>query len=446
MSWLQRNIFARKRSASQTTDAEQQQTANGESSTSVHSQAQRLAETEQQLRQRYQQQSQDTDSIISEDTEEVDLPLLPDEEDIDSADGLFAKLSITEMRRYEQSLQKRIETMRAQMRRVAGKHYPELIDAADSAVAMDAASAKISVRLNSLRVMLESTQQQTRKRQPIATAHSASEQDSGGGARAKVYAIAAQVKVLVDTPEQIWKALGAQRFLQAALLYMIACEIHGRLHRQSRLLVAAGGGGAHEDGATAVDPLLAFPVIERQWESVTPFREQISAKARQLLASHSGSSASAEAGLSAICAIALLEDVDAEMACTIFLAHRGESLNPLLDRLQRMPAAADVGAGELVDGMLQELLGGVRQILTDYVAVFGIPPSDELFSAAEEKRQYASKILTTLASICADCDLPMPPPSMPPSMQQRAMRPVTGEQQTPSLAKRRSELQQGLRA
>ncbi|KAJ2583916.1 hypothetical protein GGH95_000718, partial [Coemansia sp. RSA 1836] len=349
------------------------------------------------------------------------------------------------MRRYEQSLQKRIETMRAQMRRVAGKHYPELIDAADSAVAMDAASAKISVRLNSLRVMLESTQQQTRKRQPIATAHSASEQDSGGGARAKVYAIAAQVKVLVDTPEQIWKALGAQRFLQAALLYMIACEIHGRLHRQSRLLVAAGG-GAHEDGATAVDPLLAFPVIERQWESVTPFREQISAKARQLLASHSSSSASAEAGLSAICAIALLEDVDAEMACTIFLAHRGESLNPLLGRLQRMPAAADVGSGELVDGMLQELLGGVRQILTDYVAVFGIPPSDELFSAAEEKRQYASKILTTLASICADCDLPMPPPSMPPSMQQRAMRPATGEQQTPSLAKRRSELQQGLRA
>ncbi|KAJ2439832.1 hypothetical protein GGF42_007828, partial [Coemansia sp. RSA 2424] len=351
------------------------------------------------------------------------------------------------MRRYEQSLQKRIETMRAQMRRVAGKHYPELIDAADSAVAMDAASAKISMRLNSLRTMLESTQQQAIKRQPIAAAHSANEQDSGGGARAKVYAIAAQVKVLVDTPEQIWKALGAQRFLQAALLYMIACEIHGRLHRQSRLLVAAGGGGAHEDGATAVDPLLAFPVIERQWESVTPFREQISAKARQLLASHSNSSsASAETGLSAICAIALLEDVDAEMACTIFLAHRGESLNPLLDQLLRMPAAADVGAGEPVDGMLQELLGGVRQILTDYVAVFGIPPSDELFSAAEEKRQYASRILTTLASICADCDLPMPPSSMPPSMQQRAMRPATGEQQTSSLAKRRSELQQGLRA
>ncbi|KAJ2324249.1 hypothetical protein GGI00_005386, partial [Coemansia sp. RSA 2681] len=376
-------------------------------------------------------------------TEEVDLPLLPDEEYIDSADGLFAKLSITEMRRYEQSLQKRIETMRAQMRRVAGKHYPELIDAADSAVAMDAASAKISMRLNSLRTMLESTQQQAIKRQPIvAVAHSANEQDSGGGARAKVYAIAAQVKVLVDTPEQIWKALGAQRFLQAALLYMIACEIHGRLHRQSRLLVAAGGGGAHEDGATAVDPLLAFPVIERQWESVTPFREQISAKARQLLASHSNSSsASAETGLSAICAIALLEDVDAEMACTIFLAHRGESLNPLLNRLQRMPAAADVGSGELVDGMLQELLDGVRQILTDYVAVFGIPPSDNLFGDAEEKRQYASKILTTLASICADCDLPMPP-----SMQQRTVRPATGEQQTPSLVKRRSELQQGLRA
>ncbi|KAJ2745610.1 hypothetical protein GGI20_002045 [Coemansia sp. BCRC 34301] len=321
----------------------------------------------------------------------VDTQLLVD---VGDTDALFAKLSITEMRRYKQSLDQRLETMRAQMRRVASKHYPELIDAADSAVGMDKASAKISNRLDSLRAMLEDTRQVAKQPPKQMTS---SENDSG--ARAKVYAIAAQVKVLVDTPEQIWRALGAQQFVQAALLYMIAREIHDQLCRQSRLVA-----DAPSDGTGVVDPLLAFPVIQRQWEAVLPFRDQIAAKARQLLGSDNEL---ADCGLSAICAIALLEDVDGEMACTVFLAHRGESLSPLLDRLRAITTAR--GAGEL-DGLLQELLGRVRQILSDYVAVFGARPG------------HASRILTTLASICADCDLP------------------EATEQAPALSKRRSDV------
>ncbi|KAJ2791687.1 hypothetical protein GGI18_000959 [Coemansia linderi] len=421
MSWLQRNIFSRKRSASQPAESEQQPQVVADSTASSNSQTQRLEEMEKLLRQKYQQPPESPDP---EDTLEdpAELQLL----DVDSADGLFAKLSIAEMRRYEQTLQQRIETMRGQMRKVASRHYPELIDAADSAVAMDRSSTKISMRLSSLRTMLENTHRPQQKKPLMA------EQDEGG-AKAKVYAIAAQVKVLVDTPEQIWKALGAQRFLQAALLYMIAGEIHERLRKQSR--------GMAEDQAVVVDPLLAFPVIERQWESIAPFREQISSKSRQALGS-TDKSFSMECGLSAICAISLLEDdVDAEMACTVFLAHRGESLAPLLESLR-------MATGEL-DGKLQELLGRVRQILTDYVAVFGVPddysalPGDGVPGGGG---QHASWILTTLASICADCDLPISPPLrriLKPSSP--AVQPAPGADEA-SLAKRRSELQQGLRA
>ncbi|KAJ2491216.1 hypothetical protein IWW37_002468 [Coemansia sp. RSA 2050] len=420
MSWLQRNIFSRKRSASQPAEPEQQPLAVADS-TSFHSQTQRLEEMEKLLRQKYQQPHESSDPEVTIE-DPVDTQLL----DVDSADGLFAKLSITEMRRYEQTLQKRIETMRSQMRKVASRHYPELIDAADSAVAMDRSSARISMRLSSLQTMLENTHQPQQKKPLMA------EQDEGG-AKAKVYAIAAQVKVLVDTPEQIWKALGAQRFLQAALLYMIAGEIYERLRKQSRPMP--------EDQAVVVDPLLAFPVIERQWESIAPFREQITAKSRQVLAS-SDTTFLMESGLSAICAISLLEDdVDAEMGCTVFLAHRGESLTPLLESLR-------MATGEL-DGKLQELLGRVRQILADYVAVFGIPedysaiPGGGVLAGGG---QHASWILTTLASICADCDLPISPslrrmlkPSSP------TVQSASGTDE-PSLAKRRSELQQGLRA
>ncbi|KAJ2812656.1 hypothetical protein H4S07_001247 [Coemansia furcata] len=384
---------------------------------------------EQLLRQKYRQQQESPESELAPEDP------LDTHTDVDSADGLFAKLSITEMRRYEQSLQKRIETMRAQMRKVAGRHYPELIDAADSAVAMDRSSAKISMRLSSLRAMLESTHHPQQAKPAVA------EHDEGGGggsAKAKVYAIAAQVKVLVDTPEQIWKALGGQRFLQAALLYMIAGEIHQRLRSQSRPM-------PEDQAAVVVDPLLAFPVIERQWESIAPFRDQITAKSRQLLASP-GKAFAVESGLSALCAISLLDDdVDAEMACTLFLAHRGESLTPLLDSLRM--AAAGGGAGEL-DEKLQELLGRVRQILTDYVAVFGIPddysamPRGGLSVVSGGGGQHASWILTTLASICADCDLPTSPAL------RRALKPAGSvaqpggaDEQGRPLGKRRSELQ-----
>ncbi|KAJ2813042.1 hypothetical protein FBU31_007500, partial [Coemansia sp. 'formosensis'] len=380
---------------------------------------------EQLLRQKYRQQQESPESELAPED------LLDTHTDVDSADGLFGKLSITEMRRYEQSLQKRIETMRAQMRKVAGRHYPELIDAADSAVAMDRSSAKISMRLSSLRAMLESTHHPQRTKPAVA------EQDEGG-AKAKVYAIAAQVKVLVDTPEQIWKALGGQRFLQAALLYMIAGEIHERLRIQSRPM-------PEDQAAVVVDPLLAFPVIERQWESIAPFRDQITAKSRQLLASP-GKAFAVESGLSALCAISLLDDdVDAEMACTLFLAHRGESLAPLLDCLRM--AAAGGGAGEL-DEKLQELLGRVRQILTDYVAVFGIPddysamPRGELSVVSNGGGQHASWILTTLASICADCDLPTSPAlrrALKPGGS--AAQPGGSDEQGRPLGKRRSELQ-----
>ncbi|KAJ2905695.1 hypothetical protein GGI21_004136, partial [Coemansia aciculifera] len=404
MSWLQRNIFSRNRSGSQASTAasekekdEEKHVSSGDSATEANSQAQqrRLEEGEQQLREKYLQRRHEEEvspGVAAAAIETLPLETADDSRLVvdgdDSADKLFAKLSISEMRRYEQSLQRQIAAMRAQMRQVAGTHYPELIDAADSAVALDTASGKISMQLNKLREMLESTRQHSTKQGVGVAVKSASELDAGGGGKTQVYAIAAQVKVLVDTPEQIWKALGAQRFIQAALLYLIAGEIHGRL--------SSGPKRHHEEDM--VDPLLAFPVIERQWEAVKPFREQIAAKARQLLSSHSEVPAElGDAGLGAIGAIALLEDIDSEMACTLFLALRADSLAPLLDRLR--------SGTEAIDAMLHELLARVQRILADYAAVFGVCSS----GSQPAGQQHASWILTTLASICADCDLPMPP-------------------------------------
>ncbi|KAJ1962098.1 hypothetical protein GGI12_002853 [Dipsacomyces acuminosporus] len=346
------------------------------------------------------------------------------EEYVDDVDGLFAKLSIVEIRQYQQLLQGHIENTQRQMRKVAGEHYPDLIDAADSVVAMDISSASISMRLSSLKSMLEDTKSAISLRpdtaisEPKNEAASVNGQQGQDSLQTKIYSIAAQVKVLVDTPEQIWKALESKQFLQATLLYLIACEIRGKLCEQSRLSSPFTNqdppGSAAFDEGNVVDPLLAFPVIERQWLSIAPFREQIVSKAHQLLASTED--VPIRALMSSICAIALLEDVDAETACTIFLSRRGDSLKPQLDSIATEFDSTEDSIGQL-DTVVQELLGRIRQVLADYVLIFGIPDDFgiEHATASMHHRQkaYASWILTTLASISADADLPMPPSLRP---------------------------------
>ncbi|KAJ2713556.1 hypothetical protein H4R19_002189 [Coemansia spiralis] len=310
----------------------------------------------------------------------------PTDEDMANVAGVFGRLSVAEVRRYDKSLQQHIEVLRRRMRRVAGQHYPELIDAADVAAAMRLSAATVGTQLEQLRGMLQRVQSGRGVRQAGDPAGSdrgaAAEQDEG---KARMYAVAAQVKVLVDTPEVIWKALAAQQYLRAALLFLIAHEINERLCEQSRVVAA-------------VDPLVAFPVVGRQWSTVAPFREQIAAKAHQLLST--ADVVPIETGVSAICAAALLEDADAEVACTAFLACRGQTLQPLLERLDAMRDGHD--AADRLAAAVLEPLGRVRQIVTDYVAIFGSP--------GEGGRRHASRILTMLASICADVDLPSAPP------------------------------------
>ncbi|KAI9502643.1 hypothetical protein GGI25_005591 [Coemansia spiralis] len=409
MSWLQRNLFSRKRGSSQASDSEK----------AAHSATKTVASpsdsgstglrhtTEKPAALNY------SDGALSDSEEEPETGPEPLDKDIDNVNELFSRLSVAEVRQYDKSLQKHVEKIQHQMRRVASKHYHELIDAADSVVAMDASSANISMKLSSLKAMLDSTvvvDKEGSSRNASKTPTDMQKQKDEK--RTKVYSIAAQVKVLVDTPEQIWKALGAQQFLQASLLYMIASEIHKRLCAQSHSsLAASGAGSTFYDDSTDIDPLLAFPVAERQWAAVAPFREQITAKAHSLL--ESADSISIEASMGAICSIALLEDVDAEVACTVFLTHRGKSLGPLLERMS-ISGQLSRDATSLTS-LLQELLGRLWQILSDYVIIFGVPDDGsagwQAVRAGEQhaRRQFASWMLTTLASICADTDLPVSP-------------------------------------
>ncbi|PIA14359.1 hypothetical protein COEREDRAFT_93963 [Coemansia reversa NRRL 1564] len=354
MSWLQRGLFTRRRGSSQTKDVSNLKTAPHNA----------VIKTE------------DSDSDSSEAL-------------VDNVNDVFGRLSIGEVRQHEQRLQRHAERMRRQLRRVAGEHYADLMAAADSAADMSATGTQVRRQVERLAELLAATQDekdtaaarvQNRRETSVArNQNSPVAIDRHDSPATHMYAAAAQVRVLVDTPEQVWKALAAGRFLHAALLFQIAQVIHTRLGAQSR---------ASTTGDAGVDPLLAFPVVERQWAAVAPFRTQIAAKAQAALSSDSTDTT---ASTGAVCAVAFLEDADAETACALFLARRSQTLQPMLHAMcDRKPDALDTA--------LVKLLKQVLRILHEFADIFCVPRRD---------RRFASRLLVTLASVCADVDFPV---------------------------------------
>ncbi|KAJ1800871.1 hypothetical protein LPJ59_000755 [Coemansia sp. RSA 2399] len=418
MSWLQRNLFSRRRAGSQAKDNEKSAPSEAAATTTT---------TPTKPEDPHHTSSSNEKTALhratltydvgaeSESESEPEAAHDPPDASTESANDLFSRLSVAEVRQYEKTLQSHVDRIQKRMRRVATKHYHDLINAADSVVAMDASSVNITMKLTDLKSMLDDALAANSKGPTAQKSATRAPVDMQDDPQASVYAAAAQIKVLIDTPEQIWKALEARHFLQAALLYMIACKIHQRLSAEHRASTPSSGRRSDfGDTQARANPLPAFPVVERQWAAIASFRDQITAKAHQLLETADG--VSIEASASSICAIALLEDVDAEMACTLYLTRRGQSLAPLLERIGAF-------SGEISDlaALLQELLGHVWQILADFVIIFGVPDDETdpmnwhaASNAGTSKRQeYASWMLTTLASLSADSDLPVSPSLQP---------------------------------
>jgi conserved oligomeric Golgi complex subunit 1 len=102
--------------------------------------------------------------------------------------------------------------------------------------------------------------------------------------------VAAHVKLLLDTPEHIWRLLEKKKYLHAGWLFLLARIVYQELVRD---------GAEDEDDWTAhsinmvvrglVYGLTAtnthdiyqeqFPLVQRQWDAVAPLRAQITYKA-----------------------------------------------------------------------------------------------------------------------------------------------------------------------
>jgi hypothetical protein len=116
------------------------------------------------------------------------------------------------------------------------------------------------------------------------------------------YSVAAQLKILIDAPEQvfiifsfvtqIWNALESLDYCRASRIFLLSRQIHKNLSNDKR-----------------------FPVVTRQWNAIAHFKSQIIDAATSSLSQHSNIS-------NALSALQLLNTLNRKESLEFFLSQR----------------------------------------------------------------------------------------------------------------------------
>ncbi|TPX69329.1 hypothetical protein SpCBS45565_g02528 [Spizellomyces sp. 'palustris'] len=205
-------------------------------------------------------------------------------EDGHDADSLFTKHSVADVRILHARTSTDIERKKQDLRVMVGERYRDLINTADAIKSMQSHSTTISHNIESLSTMCDARTLKTAVGMRLVRDKDTTLEQKRG----MVYSVAAQIKVLVDTPEQIWHAMESHAYLTCTLLYLIAQRIYENLQQSD----------------TALRPMMSFPVIRRQWNAVSHFRAQIIERAQGFLGSFDQDPQNIAETL---CAITLLE-------------------------------------------------------------------------------------------------------------------------------------------
>ncbi|KAJ3044596.1 Golgi transport complex subunit 1 [Rhizophlyctis rosea] len=228
---------------------------------------------------------------------------------VPDADTLLEKHSIPELRGMETKIKADIDRKKQDLRLMVGERYRDLIEAADSIRSMKDSS--LSVRLNFDHIQSKCAVDALKKEAEEETQKG--KNDAAEKQKQLLYPVAAQIKLLVDTPEQIWHALENHQYLRASRLYLLAKKVFGNLQVSPE--------------AASLKLMTSFPVVKRQWDAVGHFRSQIVQKAMRHLRVVDQS----EINLTeTICAIMLLDNVTPRQALQKFLDMRKRALLEML--------------------------------------------------------------------------------------------------------------------
>ncbi|KAG9013087.1 hypothetical protein FRB94_003920 [Tulasnella sp. JGI-2019a] len=263
-------------------------------------------------------------------------------------DQMFARFSVSEVKALQARLRSEADSKQEELRVMVGERYRDLLQASSSIESISESSQRVR---NALEDMKEgcSTSKDIRA---LKTRSHKRQQSLFGGALTKgsasaedsqlitLQSLAAHLKLLLDTPEQLWRLLERKRYLQAAWLYLLARVVY-------RALTYDEDDGDEHDMEWAKDGIQVadqFPLAQRQWDTISTFRSQIAYRASQSLRDYpptvpatsvtkSPHTSSAETLLS----ILLLDSLPISETLSLFLSQRTKTLQAVYAGIENAP-------------------------------------------------------------------------------------------------------------
>ncbi|KAG0201690.1 Golgi transport complex subunit 1 [Mortierella sp. GBA30] len=229
------------------------------------------------------------------------------------ADELFMKLSVPELNVYERRTRQDIENKKQELRMMVGERYRDLIGAADCIVRMKETALMVQDNISRMR---NSCDIHALKRS-VAAKTTKARSGAINDMKKSLYTSAAQIKLLADVPEQIWRNIESNNYLTASRLFLISKAIYKNLNT-----------GMEDEEQQSVRVMETFPVVGRQWDAVSHFRAQILQKSQHHLKSAKEKDLVV---IETICAIMLLDDVTIKDTFKLFLAQRQAAIQEALE-------------------------------------------------------------------------------------------------------------------
>ncbi|OSD03253.1 hypothetical protein PYCCODRAFT_1409591 [Trametes coccinea BRFM310] len=237
-------------------------------------------------------------------------------------DELFTKHTVSEIKLVQSRLRAEADAKQEELRLMVGERYRDLLEASTSILNLAKSSKHV---LEALEEMRDTVNSITPSRAPR---RAATGEDKHLQA---LQSLSAHVKLLLDAPEHLWRLMERKAYLNAAWLFLLARVVHRALSQDDEEQLW------HTYGIDVTEQL---PLVQRQWDTITPFRSQISHKATLYLR---------EIGTTPgeVCAtlltLHLLESRPLPETLSIYLAQRTKTLSALLTRTASTSANGSAG-------------------------------------------------------------------------------------------------------
>ncbi|KAM6498542.1 Vps51/Vps67 domain containing protein [Amanita muscaria] len=176
-------------------------------------------------------------------------------------DELFTKYTIPEIKAAQQKIRNDADEKKRELRLMVGERYRDILQASASIISIAESTKTV------LRAIDESKAAISRQQEPPIVKGFLSQNNTDSHLHA-LQQLAAHVKLLIDAPENLWRLIERKKYFSAAWLFLLVRVIHRALIRDNE----------REEGLWrrhGIDVTSEFPLVQRQWDSVSQFRPQI---------------------------------------------------------------------------------------------------------------------------------------------------------------------------